>query len=45
VGNPENQSILFLHGASFKAETLQEIGTLGFICPNQYHGIAVDLPG
>jgi abhydrolase domain-containing protein 14 len=45
IGNSQNPSVLFLHGASFKAETWQEIGTLEFICQNQYHAIAVDLPG
>ncbi|MFM6189655.1 alpha/beta fold hydrolase [Planktothrix sp.] len=45
VGNPQDPSVLFLHGSSFKAETWQEIGTLEFIFQNQYHGIAVDLPG
>ncbi|MBD2482830.1 alpha/beta fold hydrolase [Planktothrix sp. FACHB-1365] len=45
VGNSQNPSVLFLHGASFKAETWQEIGTLELMGQNQYHAIAVDLPG
>ncbi|VXD25797.1 conserved hypothetical protein [Planktothrix serta PCC 8927] len=45
AGDPQNSSILLLHGASFKAQTWQDIGTLELISQNHDHAVAVDLPG
>ena len=45
VGKEDQPSIVFLHGASFKAKTWQDLGTLKLIAEKGYHAIAIDLPG
>ena len=45
AGENNDKSVLFLHGASFSAQTWQEIGTLKFIAEQEYRAVAVDLPG
>lgn len=37
--------VLLLHGASFRARTWQELGSLQLLAAKGYHAIAVDLPG
>ena len=44
-GNPQNPSVLFLHGASFSAKTWKELGTLKRLAQKNFHVIAIDLPG
>ncbi len=39
------QPILFLHGASFCAQTWQDIGSLQVVPEKGYRGVALDLPG
>lgn len=45
AGENNDRSVLFLHGASFSAQTWQEIGTLKLLAEQGYHVVAVDLPG
>lgn len=44
-GPTNSRSILFLHGASFSAQTWQEIGSLQLLAMLGYRGVAVDIPG
>ncbi len=45
AGQATAPPILFLHGASFKAQTWQEIGSLQLLAEKGYRSVAVDLPG
>jgi pimeloyl-ACP methyl ester carboxylesterase len=45
AGKENKSSVLFLHGASFKAQTWQDLGTLNIIVEKGYRAIALDLPG
>ena len=44
AGPPGAPSVLFLHGASFSAQTWQDLGTLALLAQNGYWAVAVDLP-
>lgn len=44
-GNPQNPSILLLHGASFSSTTWKDLGTLKRLAQKNFHVIAIDLPG
>ena len=45
AGETNTQPILFLHGASFRAQTWQDLGSLQLVAEKGYRGIALDLPG
>jgi abhydrolase domain-containing protein 14 len=45
MGASDGPGVLFLHGASFSAQTWHELGTLAFLAQHGYRAIAVDLPG
>lgn len=45
TGEPNSKSVFFLHGASFSAQTWQELGTLNLLAEKGYRAVAVDLPG
>jgi len=40
-----DQSVFFLHGASFSSETWKEIKTLQLVAAMGYRAVAVDIPG
>ena len=43
---PRNSvNVLFLHGASFSAQTWEDIGSLELLAKQGYRAIAVDIPG
>jgi pimeloyl-ACP methyl ester carboxylesterase len=44
AGDPTAPCVLFLHGASFSAQTWAEIGSLQFLAARGYRAISVDLP-
>ncbi|WP_413160779.1 alpha/beta fold hydrolase [Capilliphycus salinus ALCB114379] len=44
-GNPQNPSVLLLHGASFSSKTWKDLGTLKRLTQKNFHVIAIDLPG
>lgn len=45
AGLPDWPAVLFLHGASFKAQTWQDLGSLTWLAGKGYRAVAVDLPG
>lgn len=45
AGPAAGSPVLLLHGASFRAQTWQELGTLELLGREGYRAIAVDLPG
>ncbi|MEB3278528.1 MAG: alpha/beta hydrolase [Lyngbya sp.] len=45
AGDPENPSVLLLHGASFSSKTWKDLGTLKRLTQKNFHVIAIDLPG
>ena len=45
AGEPTAIPVLFLHGASFSAQTWQDIGSLKLLAEKGYRAVAVDLPG
>ena len=45
AGEKNSNCVLFLHGASFSAQTWEEIGTLQLLASRGYRGVAVDIPG
>jgi pimeloyl-ACP methyl ester carboxylesterase len=45
AGVRNSNCVLFLHGASFTAQTWEEIGTLQLLASRGYRGVAVDIPG
>lgn len=44
AGQPELPAVFFLHGASFSAQTWQDLGTLSLLANKGYYAVAVDLP-
>lgn len=45
TGPINSVNVLFLHGASFSAQTWQEIGTMEILAKRGYRAVAVDIPG
>ena len=45
TGQKNSASVLLLHGASFTAQTWEEIGTLELLTTGGYRAVAVDIPG
>ena len=45
AGEAAQPQVLFLHGASFSADTWRELGSLTHLADQGYQAIAVDLPG
>ncbi len=45
AGDISAPPVLFLHGASFSAQTWQEIGSLKLLAEKGYRAVAVDMPG
>ena len=45
AGQVSAAPVLFLHGASFRAETWEDLGTLSLLAEAGYYAVAVSLPG
>jgi abhydrolase domain-containing protein 14 len=45
AGDMASPSILFLHGASFRGRTWEELGTFDLLVSKGYRAVALDLPG
>ena len=45
AGNPDNTSVILLHGMKFQAAIWHELGTLEHIAEAGFHAIAIDMPG
>lgn len=45
AGDPENKTVLLLHGMKFTAGTWQKLGTIDLLAGAGYHAVALEMPG
>ncbi len=45
AGNPDDKTVLLLHGMKFNAATWQDLGSLDVLASAGYHPVALDMPG